>query len=441
LRPLRAIFPLNWSAMNANNYFSQRNKAGIILLLIVLAMVTTVPHVKSWNDASRMATVQSLVEHYTFKIDQSVFVNSGDKVFVNGHFYSDKPVVPSVLGAVVYWPLFHLGFTLDYGWNFAYWLITLLIVKGFWLMGLLAFYGSLSLTSLESGKRFCLTAALGVASLYFTWSSTFNNHILAASALMIGFYFFLQAKQADSVKRHLFFAGFFFSLAGAVDMPVSAFYVVFAGYALMQATLRRNVLFYMIPLAVTIFPALLHNYLISGSIMPLQLNQAYFDYPGSPWNGADSLSGMNINDGPFILRYGFSVLLGNRGFLLYNPFLFIALPCLIREISTKRMFMHEAMLIGSTSIVIVLYYLLFTNNHGGDSYSIRWFVPLLPLLFFFMHPFFENFTANRRRVFIAVFFVSTVIASIGLISAWSLAALSDTPILANIMELRLFLTR
>jgi hypothetical protein len=35
-----------------------------------------------------------------------------------------------------------------------------------------------------------LTVALGIGSLYLTWSSVFINHSLAASSLIIGFNFF-----------------------------------------------------------------------------------------------------------------------------------------------------------------------------------------------------------------------------------------------------------
>jgi len=427
--------------MNVTEPTFFRHKARMALLLISIAVVTTIPHVKSWNDASRMATVQSLVEHHTFVIDQSVFANTGDKVFIKGHFYSDKPVAPAVLGALVYWPLFQLHFSLDYGWNFAYFVITFIIIKGFWLAGLLAFYGALSQASLDVDKRIWLTAALGIASLYFTWASTFNNHILAAAQLMIGFYFFLQAKQGLSLKRNLFLAGLFFSLAGTMDIPTGVFYVAFLGYLFMQASLRRIVFFYLLPVTVTVLPSLMLNFFVAGSIIPLQLNKDYFDYPGSPWIGSSSLSGMSVNDLDFSLHYGFAALFGTKGFMLYNPFLFIALPYLGAEILHKRAFSQEAILIGGTSAIMVLYYFLFTNNFAGDSYSIRWFVPLLPLLFFFMHPFFVDFSKTKRRLFFTIFIFSAVIASIGVISAWSRAALSDTPVLSNLIELRQSLDR
>src|ERR1700736_3232055 len=84
-------------------------KNRLILLLVLTALGATHCAPMTWNDESRMATIQSLVETHSFMIDQTTFVSTGDKVFINGHFYSDKPPLPSILGAVVYFPLYSLA--------------------------------------------------------------------------------------------------------------------------------------------------------------------------------------------------------------------------------------------------------------------------------------------------------------------------------------------
>src|SRR5262249_11888105 len=58
----------------------------------------------SWNDASRLATVESLVDRHTLVIDDSVYTaGTRDKLWINGHFYSDKSPVPALLMAGPYW--------------------------------------------------------------------------------------------------------------------------------------------------------------------------------------------------------------------------------------------------------------------------------------------------------------------------------------------------
>ena len=408
---------------------------------VIIAFLLVIPKVRSWNDASRMATIQSLVEEQTCIIDQSTFIRTGDKVFIDEHFYSDKLILPSAMGAIFYLPLYHIGVHLEYGWNLAYFLITLLTIKTFWLLGLVAFYQALKYSNIEHKYRFWLTLALGIASLHFTWSSTFNNHSLAASQLIIGFYFLLKAKHTDFIKSNLFYAGFFISLAGAGDAPMAAYFVGFLVYILVNSKLRVNFIFFMLPLVLTALPTLAYNYSISGSVIPVQINRSYFEYPGSPWLGSNELTGMSANQGFFLLNYSFTCLLGPKGFLLYNPLLFIALPYLLRETRKGQSFRSEAIIISISSLIIVTYYFLFSNNYGGGSYSIRWFVPLLPLLFFFIHPLFDNFNFKRRRIFIALFVISSIISCIGIINPWSNQLYSDIPILTNLKTMITFIYR
>ena len=129
--------------------------------LALLAVATILPEVRSANDASRMALTQSLVEHRSLIIDQSVFVQWEDKSWVNGHFYSDKPALPSLLAAVVYWPIHALGIKLDFGVNFAYFLIVLFVSKASWLGGAFAFYKGLRFVDVPESGRLGATLALG----------------------------------------------------------------------------------------------------------------------------------------------------------------------------------------------------------------------------------------------------------------------------------------
>jgi|FLOH01.1.fsa_nt_gi hypothetical protein len=397
------------------------------------------PRVASWNDASRMATIQAIVENHTFEIDDSNFSDTGDKVFIDDHFFSDKPVFPSLMGAVVYFPLFHLGIKLDDDWNLAYYLITLFTIKIFWICGIVAFYFSLKFTAIHDKYRLWLTCALAIASLHFTWSSTFNNHSLAASSLSIGFYYFLKSKGIGATKSTLFLAGLFLSIAAVSDLPMAAFYLVFLMDVIATSTLRRKTLYYLLPLLLTALPTLYINNAISGSILPMQLNKHFFEYPGSPWGDLNELSGIGINRGIFFLSYAFHSLIGSKGFLIYNPFLFIAIPALILEIKRKRAYHREATIIGITSLIIIFYYLLFTNNYGGWSYSIRWFVPLLPFLFFFMYSYFTKISRKKERYFYAFFAISLIISSVGLINPWSNETLSASPFISNLKVLVMFL--
>jgi hypothetical protein len=409
--------------------------ASLVYLLAVLALITTHPYVGSWNDASRIATVQSLVESRSFVIDRTAFVGTGDKVSINDHFYSDKPPIPAVLGAAVYMPLYHCGLRLHLGSSIPYYLVTLLIVKLFSILGVVAFYLQLELAGLNAQSRLLASLALGIGSLYFTWSTTFNSHELAAAFLSLGFYFLLKARFQAPTRLNIGVTAFFLSLASTADMPTGIFYILFLPYILRDQRLRQVAVFYVLPLLVTVLPALALNYSIHHSIMPVQLFASYFQYSGSPWLNSSELSGMHINTPSFALTYGLLALVGPKGFLLYNPICAIALWGLARTIRQRGLLFHEAVVVASGSGILVLYYLLFTNNYGGWSYSIRWFVPILPLLFVFLYPFFQIYNQKRVILFRALLCLGVGIAFVGAVNPWSHGNLSEVPFMANIKEI------
>jgi hypothetical protein len=244
----------------------------------------------------------------------------------------------------------------------------------------------------------------------------------------------LKARFEARTRRDLAVAGFFLALAATADIPTSIFYVVFFLYLVRDPKLRKNCGFYLLPLSLTVLPALAMTYSIHHSVLPVQIFRSYFEYYGSPWIGSSELSGMGTNDAPFFVRYALLTLFGPKGFLIYNPFLAVALWGLAREIRKKEAFYHEGIAVAGASIALALYYWLTTNNYGGSSYSIRWFVPLIPVLLFFLYPFLEDFNGRRAMQFRALLGVSILIAFVGAINPWSQVIYSEAPFIANIKQ-------
>ncbi len=414
------------------------NKNKLIILLAVIGAISIWPEARGWNDWSRMATIQSIVEDQSIFIDNSIFAETGDKVFINEHFYSDKPIMPSLIGSAVYYLLYNVGIKLDLNWNLAYYIITLLTIKFFWLCGILAFFSLLKYTSMTEKWKYLLTFSMGVGSLYFTWSSTFNNHSLAASFIIIGIFFIVRAGYNKPTSKYIFSSGLFLSLAGTCDIPVAVFYVGYLVYIFFDKHLAKNYFYFLFPLLLTVLPTLLINYYISNSFIPVQIIKSNFEYTGSPWiqsGNLDNLSGISINSGMFIFLNAIKLLISHKGFLIYNPLLFIAIPCLWYHIVSKGCFFKHAIVTAAASIIILIYYILFTKGGGGWSYSVRWFVPLLPVLYIYIFSFFDNINSKKKLVFYTLSGISTVIALIGLINPWSILSYSRIPIVANIFEL------
>src|SRR3954449_8391358 len=95
-----------------------------LTIAILIAGISASPYAGSWNDGSRFAAIESLVDYHTWAIDDSIFVSgtarsdsanpyppndptlqkSGtqDKMWIRGHFYSDKSPVPNLALAIIY---------------------------------------------------------------------------------------------------------------------------------------------------------------------------------------------------------------------------------------------------------------------------------------------------------------------------------------------------
>lgn len=404
------------------------------LLLVFLTLIQDA--LRSANVRSRIATVQSLAEHGTFRIDESDFSSTIDKVRVKGHFYSDKPPILSVIGAASYWAIRSLETEHRRLGKYTADLITLMTLGVSCILCLVCFYDALRRTGIAHEYRLLMTASLGLATLYVPWNVDFNNHGFTASWLFIGFYCMLRARQTARRNLWLLLSGLSLSMAGAVDNPSALFFVVFAVYVLAIRELRSGILYYALPIVITFLPAVLINYDISGTIRPVQLNPEFFKYPGSYWlTGQEALSGVKYNSPGFALRYGLNCLFGVQGFLIYDPLLLIALWYLVRRIASRGLLWAQGAIVLGACAVIAIFYFFSTTNFGGYSYSIRWFVPMIPLLWFFGFGFFEDFTRAKGVLFTGLFAVSVAFALVGASNPWSRTETGKPGFVVNIEDL------
>ena len=407
---------------------------------MLVSLVSINPRINGWNEASRMALTQSLVEQHSFQIDESVFVGGGDKVFINSHYYSDKPPMPSLLAAVVYAPLYHSGLTLDFGWSLSYYLIILLTIKLFWIFSVLAFRRALKFTSAKEADIPLLLLVYAFASLAFSWSTTFNNHSLAGSSLMIAFMFYLSAREKGKPFAALC-SGLFFGLAATMDMPTGIFLLGFGSLVLMKWKIHKlSGMFWLGALC----PLLVHfsiNFSIGGTLLPLQIIPEYFIFEGSTWENSASLSGVKANSLLPTLKYAILSLVGPKGFLLYNPLFPVLVVLLVRTLRAGHFLKNESLVILIGSLILMTYYFVFSSNFGGWSYSIRWFIPLLPLLYFYLYDVRTILKLRHmKRVLGLLTIISIGVAMVGIINPWSNPEYHVIPFIANLKQLMGFLS-
>jgi hypothetical protein len=379
----------------------------IVLLAAAVAGLSACRAAGGWNDGSRLATVECLVDHGTLAIDRSVYLRfvpaenpgtpppyqdpspayqecgTGDKLLINGHYYSDKSPVPALLLAGSYRALQAVTGLIareDPG-RFCWWMTLgssgLAYVLAVWCVFRLGLV--LGLT-----RPFCLalTASFALATVALPYVRYVNNHELllaVAAALFLNMARLPQDLQAGRTPwLRLVGIGLLAGLGYAIDLGAGP--VLFAGTALLLAWRCRRVR----PVAVFVLAALpaivLHhavNYAVGGTLKPANAVPEYLQWPGSGFT-AQNMTGVWNDRGPGERAlYAVGLLLGKRGFFWHNLPLLLAAAAAVPLLRKRLPERPELLLAVFWSGGTWLAYGLTSSNASGVCCSVRWFVPLV----------------------------------------------------------------
>jgi hypothetical protein len=373
----------------------------VAVFFLLLWALFTHSHVNSWNDASRLATVEALVHQGTWAIERTAFFpRTADYILWNGHFYSDKPPVLPFLTAGLYAVLYK-GLQISFdasGWcdpisnpcycfallcpraaDWAYYLVTLTFVGLPSALMLALFYRSTAFFDLPNSLALPLTGALGLGTMVWPYSLVFNNHVLTAAGLLVGFYALLRARAATgSPERWLAVAGFATALAFTFDLLVVPFLAAFLVAASFRHRLRAwaFVAGSLVPLLLLV--ALDFWYL--GDPLPPSMHPTGFDYPGSPF-AATPTGNPPSSD---VWSHGLQMFFGDRGLFTLNPAMILAAVGLGALLCKRSHWLWgEAVAATLAGAAATFSLVVYTPGFGGICYGTRWFMDIVPLLFLF----------------------------------------------------------
>ncbi|MFC2162946.1 hypothetical protein ACFLRF_04635 [Candidatus Altiarchaeota archaeon] len=396
-----------------------KGNESLVVFISFLLLFALVTHKVSWgwNDLSRFATIESIVEEGTLQIDDSSFFNrTGDKYYYNGHYYSDKPPILQIAAAPVYYSLWSDGFSFVAEPKISQFMVTFLTIGVLSSLGLVFFNKSLHVMGVEGGWRGLLTLIAGTGTLVFPYSGIFNNHVVSGALLMIAFYHLLRI--GDGV-RYAVVAGVMHSLAGSIDFTTFIF-IPFALIVFHKRPLKLVVAFLIgtIPLTLTYFSITM---LVSGSILPPGLNTALWDYPGSIFDESN-LSGVARHGSlAEVGVYTFHMLAGNRGLFSHTPILLVSIYALLRVLRQDTVFRGYYRYITLASAAFILSYILMSNNYSGGAYGVRWFTSIMLIGMIPLAGIRDAFRDNRvlRLLFIFLAALSILVALIGTAQPWA----------------------
>lgn len=402
----------------------------IFVFFLILHILFTKTDVTNWGDMARLATVESLAERFTFSINNATFSQTGDKILLNGNYYGvQPPLMPFVTSGVYFLISKILGISFSANRALAYYIITLLTVGLPVSFMLTCFYLSLRFLLIGQGPRLFLTAALAGASLLSCYSVSYNSHAPAAALLFLSFYLLLKIRfEACSPRLRYFWLGFWSSLSFALDpIPGGLFSVLYLFYLLTESSQRFRIWLYLSGVGLPLIVHLALNIIISGGIKPLTLHPDYPLAVGPDKHFAIASFGI----------YAFQSLFGIRGLFSYTPALIPAMIFLIRILASPRHHFHkEALVVGIGLAGSIFLTLLVTDNYGGWCYGVRYFVPLIPILFFFNGFIFLKYCPFLKPCFYVLLGLSGFINLIGLADPGTDSSQSDFSLATNLQLIR-----
>jgi hypothetical protein len=403
----------------------------IILAASTIALFSARPFAAGWNDGSRLATIEALVDQHTFAIDHSIFVEvppdacpyggadealrrhgTCDKMWIAGHFYSDKPPLPAIASAGIYWIVQRLtGLKARTDGALFCWLMTFINSGLAYVLAVVAINRMTRLIPLPAPAGIGLTTAFALSSLALVYTRALNSHImlLGLTAAMLPSMLKLVESAPEQIPRlRLLFLGMLGGLSyatecasGAVIVAALGCWIVYRCWVL--GTWRRRIgaagLF-----ALGVLPAVAcHHaitYAIAGTLRPPGTVPEFFSWPGCPFDEYSLTGRWHHGTAESFVDYTLDLLFGKKGFLGSNPMLLVFIlglaPLLRRRFPERPELLWGAALWAG----IVVLYAATSTNFSGLCVSVRWFLPLLAPGFLGLAVLLRERPQYRRDVFV-----------------------------------------
>jgi hypothetical protein len=389
-----------------------------VLGAITVAVVSATPHAGGWNDGSRLATVESLVDRRTWIIDDSVFVRpttqqphpygplaaqlangTQDKLLIDGHFYSDKSPVPAVAMACSY----QIGRWLG-GPSAAErpdlfcWFMSLIWAGGAFVAAVLGIDRLARQARLSAGRRCLIVGSFALGTVALAYSRSVNNHImlLAVTTWIVVFIDRLGGgfPKIHSVGRDPcnwksptipMALGTLAGIAYTIDLgagPVICLLTLMTAAVLLQSW--NDVLLIGVMAAPWILSHHVLNYHIGGTLGPANANPEFFRWPGCPFNETNLTGGWPHRSIWAFAVYAVDMLIGKKGLFTHQPQLWLAMAAVIVLIRQRSARPALVFLTLGWCAGVWLLYAASSRNMSGQCVSVRWLVPLLAPAYYWL---------------------------------------------------------
>lgn len=380
----------------------------VFFAALALCALVTKAHVVSWNDGSRIATVDALTANRTFQIDGSPYAAGlGDEIRFHGRTYSDKPPLLALLGAAVATVVAPLGISLRHTPGTAIYLVTLFTVGVWFAVGCAYAYAFQRLLELAPRVALAVAALSGAATLALPYATVMTNHVPCGAAALAGCYHLYRARGRWDAAG----AGSFFGLAYAFD-PAGIVYAVAAAVLLWRRPAREWLL--CAAGALPVFALQFgYNLAISGSVVPPVYNLSAWSDPTLPLHHVGTTQVLRAFSPLEYLSFFVNELVGVRGIVPFTPLVVLAAYGAVRMWRAPGRARALAAATAATFAVYVLLIVFLQNDTYSRNYGERRYVDLFFLLCTALGPALASLRGGLARA-AAMLLVALSVASAGL---------------------------
>ncbi len=360
----------------------------VIFLALLWVIFATTPDPSGDTINSRLATVYSLSVHGTWTIGGPDFAKLNpfeagtvDKVRVGERTLSSKPPVLPLLMYAEYQilrPIIRWDIQDEEDHTLIARTMTYTFAGGGYLLCIVFTWKLLMVLVLSPGVRSFIMIALAFGTQLTGYATQFNNHVPATGLAMCALFYAVGITQGDLSPKpwRIILFGFTGALAAVIDIPVAIF-MVLAGVNLLFHDYRQTLIW--------IFPGILpvlflHTGILwwtTGSLLPIQMHREFYLYENAYWRIPQGIDALNEPK----LLYLFHMTFGRSGIFLLFPILLIGPMAFFRALWPKPFSGRALILGGGVGVIgLTVYYVLGTNNYGGEAFGLRWLIVAMPVL-------------------------------------------------------------
>ena len=392
--------------------FITKKEARIFLSALIIYLYFT--HWSGWNETTRIDLTQAIIDEGKITID-SYFINSGDRAYYYGHYYTDKPPGTSIVAILPYalskaflflplpinlLPRFQgdvvtlsndsgvpivlepilLSQTLELAMIF----VTLFVSALPAALNVVLLYHLLKDFNKNEHIRLIITITYGLGTLAFPYALVFLPYSIGISLTLLAFYIIQHAK---SNKNRYLLAGALTSLAITFDSVFCLTLASFFVYIIHKN--KYPSFFFLIGVLLGIIPLVSYNlnafgsFFMGNNILDKNVWDEQFRVYETIKQDSFNHFILQILPSDYDVKFNPQIILQillypYRGLFFYYPLLLFSLVGLY---SMWRNLRSEFYLIFVMSVLFVLLHsLLFFNWHGGKFFGPRFFTPLIPFL-------------------------------------------------------------